>query len=328
MRHSKLTVFMALGFAACFNPDPPAAVETDAAGQTTGSATSGGTQSTSTDPSVGSVGSSESGPGVCEACVPSAPDGWQGPLVLGSGETAPTCAAPFTAVVFELAEDISGEDASCGCECGDPEVDCDSLQVQYAATCDGAVGVESFDEPDTCHNTTPTGPSTGALFAPISGTEVCPPALVRTVPAPILTEVVLCGGSLAQDTCGADELCAGTVPDGFAQQLCIAQEGEHECPESYPTPRAAFGDVADSRNCTPCSCSAAGSFACSAALELFSDADCSGTAMRAASGADSCFDTPASLRFSAPSVTGECSPSSVEPIGTVVGDEPVTICCQ
>lgn len=325
MRQSKLVVVFVLGFVGCFNPDPPAAGEGTSLGSSTGGGTSDGTQTTSTDPSIGS---SESGPAACETCMATVPEGWQGPLVLGAGETAPSCAAPYTAVVFQAAEDISGEDASCGCECGDPGVDCDSLQVQYADTCEQPPDVENFDEADTCHNTTPTGPTTGVLFAPISGTEVCPPSLVRTIPAPNLTEVVLCGGALSQETCGTDELCAGAIPEGFAETLCIAQDGEHECPEAYPNARPVFGGLADSRDCTECSCSSGDSFGCSATLELFSAVDCEGTPTRGASGTDSCFDSPASIRFSEPTVTGDCTPSSVDAIGTVVGEEPVTICCQ
>ncbi|MBV1860861.1 MAG: hypothetical protein KUG77_20770 [Nannocystaceae bacterium] len=323
MRHSKLTVVLVFGLAGCFNPESPEGSATQTDGSSTGVSTSGGT--TSAGPSAES---SESGSGACETCVAMAPEGWQGPLVLGLGETAPSCAAPFTAVVFQAAEDISAQDASCGCECGDPEVDCDSLQVQYGNACAGPFDIESFEDAELCHNTTPEGPSIGALFAPISGTEVCPPSLVRSIPPASLTEIVLCGGALSQDTCGAQELCAGAIPDGFGETLCIAQEGEHECPEGYPAARTAFGDVADSRNCTDCSCSAAGSFECSAALELFSDADCGGTQIDGVSGVEGCFDTPASLRFSEPSVSGDCTPSSVESTGTVVGEEPLTICCQ
>lgn len=325
MRHSKLTVVFVLGLAGCFNPESPSGVEMSGTGSSTGGATSEGMQTTSTDPSVGA---SESGSGVCEACVAAPPEGWQGPLVLGTGETAPSCAAPYTAVVFQAAENISGEDASCGCECGDPEVDCDSLQVQYTSACAGLLGIENFGDADVCHNTTSEGPSITALFAPISGTEVCPPSLVRTIPAPSLTEVVLCGGALSQDTCGTDELCASAIPDGFAQSLCVAQDGEHECPEAYPNARTAFDDVADSRDCTECSCSSGDNFECSAALELFSEVDCGGTQTAGASGLDGCFDTPASVRFDEPAVTGDCMPSSVEAVGSVSGDEPITICCQ
>lgn len=321
----RLSVLGLYGVLGCFNPDPPGPEEADTLGSSTGGSTSAGAQTTSTDPSMGS---SESGPGACETCVATAPDGWQGPLVLGAGETAPSCAAPYTAVVFQAAEGISGEDASCGCECGDPSVDCDSLQVQYADTCGLPPDVENFDEAGTCHNTTPTGESTRAAFAPTSGTEVCPPSLVRTIPDPLLTEVVLCGAALSQDTCGADELCAGSIPEGFADTLCIAQEGEHDCPEAYPNARPVFGDVADSRDCTECSCSSGDNFECSATLELFSDVDCGGTVTRGDSGADSCFESPASVRFSEPTVTGDCTPSSVDAIGTVEGEEPITICCQ
>ncbi|MGH1342672.1 MAG: hypothetical protein ACRBN8_14020 [Nannocystales bacterium] len=324
MRHSKLVVVFVLGVVGCFNPEPSEVGETDITASTSGGS-SEGTQSGSSDPSAGA---SESGSAACEACVAGPPEGWLGPLVLGVGETAPTCAAPFTAVVFQAAEDISGEDASCGCECGDPQVDCDSLQVQYGNACAGPFDIESLGDPDVCHNTTPQGPSIGALFAPVSGTEVCPPSLVRTIPQPSLTEVVLCGGALSQDTCESDELCAGSIPEGFGEALCVAQEGEHECPEGYPNARAVFGDVADTRDCTECSCSSGDNFECSTELELFSEVDCRGTQTDGASGPASCFDTPASIRFSEPSVTGDCTPSSVEATGTVVGDEPITICCQ
>ena len=180
--------------------------------------------------------------------------------------------------------------------------------------------------PDVCHDTAPDGPSVTAFFTPVAGTEACPPTPTVSIPEATMTELILCGGGFDQDTCAADELCAGAAPEGFEAELCIAREGDAECPESYPNARSAFTDVADDRRCTACECTPADDFECAANLELFSGPGCTGAADM--NETDTCIDSPESFRFSQPTVTGSCSPSDTQPTGTIAGEEPITICCR
>jgi len=307
----------------CFNPDPPTAVETDATGSSSGTSTTTDPSTSSSDPSVAE---SSSGPAVCEVCVPTPPEDWEGPLALGSGESAPHCGSPFSVIAFEAAQDIVGEPASCDCECGDAEVNCGGVSLRYSSACAGVLGVENFMGPDMCHDTSPDGPSVTAFFTPVSGTEACPATPTVSIPKATMTELILCGGGFDQDTCGADELCTGAVPEGFETALCIAREGDFECPESYPNARSAFTDVADDRRCTSCECTPATDFECASNLELFAGPGCtSGTGM---SETDLCIDSPESFRFSQPTVTGSCSASDTQPTGSIAGEDPITICCQ
>ena len=312
---------------ACFNPDPVDIQETDSpTGSSSGSATDDPTavSTTSVDPTAAE---SSGGPSACEVCVASATDGWTGPLVLGEGETAPSCASPFTAVAFEAARDIAGADASCECACGDATVDCGELSLRYSTGCAGVDGAESFVGADTCHDTAPDGPTVTPFFTPIAGTESCPPVADVEIPAATMTELVLCGGGFNQETCSSGEVCVGSAPEGFESALCVAQEGEHECPAEYPNAQSAFTDVADDRRCTACNCEpSAAEFECSSDLELFGAAGCNDLVGNGAT--DSCFDTPISFQFAEPTITGSCTPTNTEPTGSIAGEDPITICCQ
>lgn len=308
---------------ACFNPDPVDIEETDTP---TSSATDGtmSQSGTSVDPTADET---SGGPSVCEVCVASVPEGWTGPLALGIGETAPSCASPFTAVAFEAAQDIAGEDPSCECSCGDATVDCGELSLRYSTNCAGVDGAESFVGANTCHGTTPDGPTVTPFFTPIAGTESCPPVADVEIPAATMTELVLCGGGFRQETCSAGEVCVGVAPEGFESALCVAREGEHECPDDYPNARSAFTDVADDRHCTACNCEpSAAEFACTADLELFNATGCEGSL--GSETTDSCFDSPVSFQFSEPTITGSCTPTNTEPTGSIAGEDPITICCQ
>lgn len=153
-----------------------------------------------------------------------------------------------------------------------------------------------------------------------------PPAPTVELPDATFTSVMLCGGSFEQGTCGADELCAGSPPDGFDGRICIARLGEFECPAEYPDAQSIPTDLDDTRGCSSCSCSAGDDFECSTALQTHAEANCGGAATPQAT--DECLDSFPSFTFDEPSVSGSCTPSSVEASGEVVGDEPLTICCQ
>lgn len=312
---------------ACFNPDPVNIEETDSStGSSSGSATDEPTSQsgTSVDPTADDT---SGGPTACEVCVASAPEGWTGPLALGAGETAPSCASPFSSMAFEAAQDIAGADPSCECSCGDATVDCGEMSLRYSTACSGVDGAESFVGADTCHETDADGPTVTPLFTPIAGTESCPPVADVDIPAATMTELVLCGGGFNQETCSSGEVCVGAAPEGFESALCVAQEGEHECPADYPNARSAFTDVADDRRCTACNCEASASeFECAAELELFGAAGCEGSLGSGAT--DSCFDSPVSFQFSEPTITGSCTPTNTEPTGSIAGEDPITICCQ
>ena len=327
---------MAGGVFGCFDPEPfdgsgteatPSTSDPTDTDPTDATGTTGNDTATTDVTETASMSTTDdSSSATCDACIAAAPEGWEGPLILG--ENAASCAGGFTAQAFSLDTDIAGDDAECTCACGTGTVECGDMQLRYNASCGAGAsgGIESFGGADTCHDNTAGAAVTTPFFFPLSGTEACDPEATVSLPDTTSTSLLLCAGAFSQDECSADEVCVSAVPDGFNAELCIAQEGSHTCPDSYPNERTGFDGISDSRGCSECECDPGDDFVCSATMQIYGDDGCSvgGTSTQT----DECVNSFESFTYAEPTTSGSCTPSGVQAEGSVSGADPVTICCQ
>lgn len=259
-------------------------------------------------------------------CAPAAPEGWQGPLrytELTGEAPPPDCVGDGGAVGFV---GLHAEPAFCSCSCGTSTT---------GAVCQATLSV--WTASDTC-----AGPAPAPRLLPTGCNSVGAAGSFRVDMAdaancPILgkTEMVpdaqydhhlaVCT-ALTLDTptpCGDGGQCVAIPTGAFADRLCISQEGEHACPDAFPTKLLLHQSSEDDRGCTACRCST-----CDQVYELFGDADCSlqtGTLLNGA-----CHQNIASSR--APSIfvgpgSNACVPVGGKPTGSFQPAQPLTLCC-
>lgn len=137
------------------------------------------------------------------------------------------------------------------------------------------------------------------------------------------------------DGCPDGETCAPVPPEGFVLCLSVAGEG-YECPPEYPDALLVFDSVADSRGCSPCSCSEPAGADCAALVSVFSDGACGallGTYLLA-NEEPGCHDLPSGSALGSKSASfvvdepGTCVPSGGDAVGELHPAGPVTFCCQ
>jgi hypothetical protein len=94
-----------------------------------------------------------------------------------------------------------------------------------------------------------------------------------TLPPPAWDAVGLaCGGAAPGAGCAAGEICSPPPPSPFLPKACIFQAGSQVCPTAYPE-KHTFSGVADSRACSPCTCSATQT-TCSGTTTFYPDSAC------------------------------------------------------
>lgn len=296
-------------------------------------ATSAGDASDGTDAGTDDAATSD-----C-ACVAQAPSGWDGPVLVYEGAaTAPACGGAYPDEVVEGGTSPSGDPANCStCTCsgtGDCGMALEFESGGTDASCGGAC-VNSVSA--SCALLSPScvvGQATTWLQTrpPSSaGTGCSPSAQSPSVPATSWAENArACAPdtALERSSCDTGELCA---PDGpFAGALCVYKAGDVSCPGAGYTDRRVYSTgIADSRDCTACSCGVE----CDYTWHVYDVADSSCTSPIASlTAADQCVAvTPSSnsIRVGAEitSTTGPCTPSGGNPTGSVQGQSPVTVCC-
>lgn len=354
-------VSLVVGLAGCFDPsdtDPP---------QVSGSATSaddGGTEppsdtSASGDPTQGTTGdptsdtddgattdagdtdsaasddTSTGSAGGCDGvCIPEAPVGWQGPVVVHEGADAPPpCPGDFPALVHdELYTGLDAGDATCDCDCGDVVgASCGAATLEQAGNlCNGNV----FDPnqwslaPLACVAVNATAGNYFAIEPALhTAGASCSPMTTEQIPPPTWSASIRSCAMPASDTC-EDGTCAPTLATEF-DAVCIWIDGEASCPQGpYAAPRTAHADFVDDRDCSACSC-ADPQGVCAGEI-VFTDGMCGGGAILVdAIPADSCGSLGDSAGYArwVPEIDADCAPSGgalqggVEPTGTV------TFCC-
>ncbi len=296
-----------------------------------------GTQDFVDQPSAGGGAGGGGGGAGCE-CVPEAPEGWSGPLSRSNGD----CAEPYPDELVSGLSDMAAEAAMCSCACGTTGAACSPGSAQIAATdgalCDGAcsaalsVGADGcaaapLSRPPGCVTiATPVLSASNVLAGSWSGScEVL--ASEPRLPGVTGSPSSICLGDVERGACEKDLVCAPQIQRS-GDQLCIARAGDEPCPVGeYSARTLIHTSQVDDRGCAACSC---GDGSCQGFVQLFTNADCSGTALvEKATGDAGCTSLGASLELSASyQVTDlSCQPSAPRATGALTPTEPYTLCC-
>jgi hypothetical protein len=282
------------------------------------------------------------------SCVPEVPADFDGPfLTFIGGSDAPSCGGAYDDEGPTGGAGLVAPEADCSaCTCNSGGTsDCATyvdLEAGGNNACAGGCSIAFNQECGEIDVACLTNEATTRVRAVVpAGAGSCTPS--EQDPSIDAAEFAQLAHTCAPDValtgagCSGDDVCA---PDGpFDGQYCVTREGTHDCPEEGYTDRHVFfGDIADTRSCSECSCDRN----CDYAVELFADDNttCMGAASATLSIASpneseatsSCEAAPVgtggTLRaaFSV-SGNGNCAASGGEPAGTAAGADPITFCC-
>lgn len=261
------------------------------------------------------------------------PDGWLGPLQLETDEFDPTCGEdyPITNLVGFVGEILEAEEAECTCSCGEAAgATCEgdlTLTGHDAAACggDACVGEETL-EAGAC---VPVSQGACALSkdivapAPDLAAASCAPEATTVVAPAKWTERARICGIDPPAKCG-DGVC---VAD---DTVCVAQEGDVECPEGFEEKTLVYGGADDTRGCSECTCGAVTGTTCEGTMTSHGSSACN-TALATADvpGCVSWLPTAGTthVQFELEAAGGSCEAAGGEPTGTAVPSGVRTVCC-
>jgi hypothetical protein len=271
-------------------------------------------------------------------CVPSAPSGWFGPVIVSiksstTGGATPTplaCSAPYATEVLRAFQAPVGGSAVCGCSCA--ALGC-SVHVDTftGGGCSGSCG--SVDLDAGCTSTGCTDP-VGAIA---TAQAACPAMPSTTIPDLAWSEAVSgCEPAIETTGCGGAQRCVPTPLPGFSSKLCIFRYGTSTCPmEGYNQGEVFYASANDTRGCTACTCSTTDQTSCSGStVGFWTGGMCAGDAAAEVPIAGGCkeFTLSGSSQVAllpSPLPDGStCNPSTPTAMGTVNASHPVTLCCQ
>ena len=170
----------------------------------------------------------------------------------------------------------------------------------------------------------------------------CTPVPSSTITQPGFEDrIALCRApAFAGAGCDPGDFCGPRPPEGAAAELCIAREGEHDCPENFPVFYQYNRDFDDERACAECTCGDPEGTCTNYSVQLF-NSDCSGGLSAGTIPVGACtqsaaLTTGAARLTNASAATGigtsddaACPPQQAVPaeIGTLEAIDPVTVCC-
>jgi hypothetical protein len=284
-------------------------------------------------------------------CFDAVPMGWTGPVIRYQGSSdaeLPSCPDMAPDVALDAFADLQPASApTCDCSCGEPTgASCDtgsagqvSFTPNNGASCGGTFcGSDTLDAGEcipaiqgSCASQPNMSQSVGTNPADVSGAS-CPPTQDMTPGSePEWGEAVrLC----EVDDAGAceDGTCAALPPAPFAEQLCIAREGDHACPGATYTERTvAYSSVDDTRDCSTCTCGTPSGVACEGTMDAYSSVVCNSGLIGSWS-VPGCVPWPPTggtfyIQFDLDPTGGSCAPSGGMPTGDVTPAAATTICC-
>jgi len=283
--------------------------------------------------------------GCPENCVPRAPVGWTGPMVLAKGEatSAPRCTEPYAVESFVAHRDLKVETMKCSvCTSTLTDEKCTTVATVYSdSNCQTAVGSQSFVASAAtipCLETSTYGKSLRFGAPSISGKCSPPPPQTPTKPMPTWGSTVRGCSPQTLEACSNAPECVAAVAGGPASaQTCIFAVGEQACPLDYPTKLAtAFQSFDDQRSCEECGVQYIGGDCGSGVGGSYVSPTCSGNvqgyySFGTCSYADAQGTTVTAgmlLDGFRPYNVGACAVSTPKPEGAVTPRGPVSICCR
>ncbi len=301
-------------------------------------ASAGTTGSDSDDPGDQGEASDSAGMPACMGACAEVPAGWIGPVVIAEGpadEPTLACAGAFGAHAFTRYADFRAPAAECGCTCGAAlGTSCpDASLIQTSANC--LVSEDTITLEQGCNDVPNVAGEDWRVSIPAPQGGACAADATAVVPPVELgRHIVACGPTHgATAGCGADETCV-PVPDDGAP-WCVWAEGEQACPDGFPARQFAFGDVDDTRGCTACSCGEPEGECDMGAVFLTGLNNACGVIQGSpflALDPGECGHFGGNLLSvdvsQAPAPDVACEPSIVQPMGSVVATDTVTVCCS
>ena len=270
-------------------------------------------------------------------CTPPAPTGWNGPVAWfnASGDTIPSCAAPFVTQGAGGHSGINAPAAQCSCGCTGPtNVQCNQVGVTYYSDTNCQTSVGGAALPANFCVTTGSGSSVAAQAQATAFNGNCGSNPSKTLPTISWSNSeAVCTYNAPSDTggCTSGSLCMQQPPSGAYVKACVWQNGDVMCPGTPYSQKAVFyTSVDDERNCAACTCSAsAGS--CTAQVTVYNLGSCNSSGSFIGIATDnSCHQfAGVSAIAGAISVTpGTCSSGGTGgPTGAASATGPVTVCC-
>jgi hypothetical protein len=262
-------------------------------------------------------------------CVPEAPSGWTGPVLVVEG--SPAKCPPGLDVTFDGGgAELAAPTACSPCACGAPSGACTAFAVAISGNAQCNNPCSNKPVTDQCSPVTACAPNTGIVAtATISDASTCAPAGGAVVPATFARSAVGCTLAAAPGTCPTGQACAPSSSG------CIFTTGDVACPPgAYASKRVYYRGVNDSRSCSPCSCGSPEGGCAGGEVTIYKDTACAkeigtvggGAGCKAVSGFVA---PPGSAKITTPAEagTGSCAPDGGVAAGSASPTSPTTFCC-
>ena len=273
-------------------------------------------------------------------CVADVPSGWTlVAFATASGSAIPTgCSGAYAQNVAPGHAGLTAPPAQCGCTCPLSQAQnttCPLLSVggySQNACNNGTLG-QTLSASTTCAD---FGSPQGSLFAtegaPTSQGSCGTPNPSKTLPSLQWASSYAACGYTANDgdggVCEAGNHCIQAPSSAFASKPCVAQTGDVACPGApYTNKTVVMTGDDDTRDCSACSCNAAGG-SCSATMTGYFQSACGGSGTSLSVG--SCTGSGVSIvsvNANIQTNAATCSSAGGSAIGMATATTPVTVCC-
>ncbi|AKT41512.1 uncharacterized protein CMC5_057200 [Chondromyces crocatus] len=275
-------------------------------------------------------------------CDVELPFGWEGPVLLWSGEEtlAPSCPDAAPTLVYEGHAGLQTH-GTCGtCACSDLECLLPTGVTITKGTCGGPL-LDVLAPPGwdgSCWPFPPIKDPEGAVFWGTSRTECQPlvPQPEKSATSTWATFARACSRSSDRDECrdGTDD-CSPSPAPGFVR--CVFSTSEaNACPPNYPEMHRFHGMAEDRSSCSPCRCSPPETSTCRVFFGLSVDSECTIRMLGTMVGYQQrgCILNSVPSQFA--SMTAEvrqldpgiCTPQGGEFLGGFEPTQTTTFCCE
>ena len=273
-----------------------------------------------------SSSSSESAGGAClDRCVAAAPEGWAGPFYPADAGDSPNCPTGYE--VSDVAfSGLGYQSAECACSCDAERSTC---AVDVAIGAQGCVtpGIAVSLSDGGCETFDALGFSVSVVATMSGAPASCSPSLTMALNEPTWVHTtLLCAAPARPGDCGSGS-CTALPPTGFPSRICIARDGQQECPVGpYAQREVLVRDFVDGRSCEGCSCT--GSESCEGDVFASDGSDCE--AAEQVLPLDECVVLDVSGGYSIGAVINDqpCSATTPFPVGVVSPADSLTLCCD